>query len=133
MVQQAACGWWPAAAEDRFGRRSRDLVQQSGGGGLRAAKAGIIALLRGLAIEVGRRGVTVNAVMPGWIATDAQLEEEAVGGENTPLGRSGTPVEVAELIAFLASDAASYITGQGVVVDGGNTIQEFKGPSEAWY
>jgi 3-oxoacyl-[acyl-carrier protein] reductase len=98
-----------------------------------AAKAGILGLMRGLAIEVGRQGVTVNAVLPGWIATGSQQPEEAIGGENTPLGRSGTPAEVAAVIAFLASDAASYVTGQGIVVDGGNTIQEFKGPSEAWY
>ena len=98
-----------------------------------AAKAGILGLMRGLAIEVGRQGVTVNAVLPGWIATGSQLPAEAIGGENTPLGRSGSPAEVAAVIAFLASDAASYVTGQGIVVDGGNTIQEFKGPSEAWY
>jgi 3-oxoacyl-[acyl-carrier protein] reductase len=98
-----------------------------------AAKAGILGLMRGLAIEVGRQGVTVNAVLPGWIATGSQQPEEAIGGENTPLGRSGTPAEVAEVIAFLASDSASYVTGQGIVVDGGNTIQEFKGPAEAWY
>jgi 3-oxoacyl-[acyl-carrier protein] reductase len=98
-----------------------------------AAKAGVLGLMRGLAIEVGRDGVTVNAVLPGWIASGSQLPEEAIGGENTPLGRSGTPEEVAEVIAFLASDAASYLTGQGIVVDGGNTIQEYKGPSEAWY
>jgi 3-oxoacyl-[acyl-carrier protein] reductase len=98
-----------------------------------AAKAGILGLMRGLAIEVGRQGVTVNAVLPGWIATGSQQPEEAIGGENTPLGRSGTPAEVAEVIAFLASDSASYVTGQGIVVDGGNTIQEFKGPSAAWY
>ena len=98
-----------------------------------AAKAGILGLMRGVAIEVGRQGITVNAVLPGWIATGSQLPAEAIGGENTPLGRSGGPEEVAEVIAFLASDAASYVTGQGIIVDGGNTIQEFKGSSEAWY
>jgi 3-oxoacyl-[acyl-carrier protein] reductase len=109
------------------------LVSNPGSAVYGAAKAGILGLMRSLAIEVGRQGVTVNAVMPGWIASGSQLPEEAIGGENTPLGRSGTPAEVAEVIAFLASDAASYITGQGIVVDGGNTIQEFKGPSGSWY
>ena len=109
------------------------LVSNPGSAVYGAAKSGILGLMRGVAIELGRRGVTVNAVLPGWIATGSQLPEEEIGGQNTPLGRSGTAAEVAEVIAFLASDAASYITGQGIVVDGGNTIQEYKGPSEAWY
>jgi Dehydrogenases with different specificities (related to short-chain alcohol dehydrogenases) len=52
---------------------------------------------------------------------------------NTPVGRGGTPTEVANMIVFLASREASYITGQTFVVDGGNTIQEYKGPSELYY
>jgi len=109
------------------------LVSNPGSAVYGAAKAGLTGLMRGLAIEVGPQAVTVNAVLPGWIATASQLPEEAVGGRHTPLGRSGRPAEVGEVIAFLASDAASYVTGQGIVVDGGNVIQEFKGPSGAWY
>src|SRR4029078_3083986 len=91
-----------------------------------------MVLVRALAIEAGRSGVTVNAVQPGWIATGSQLPEEGGGGGDTPIGRAGAPDEVAAVIAFLASDGASYVTGQGIVVDGGNTIQEFKGPSGGW-
>ena len=84
-------------------------------------------LMRALALEVGGAGVTANAVQPGWIATGSQLPDEAEAGLHTPIGRSGTPEEVAEVIGFLASDRASYVTGTTVVVDGGNTIQEIKG------
>jgi 3-oxoacyl-[acyl-carrier protein] reductase len=93
-----------------------------------AAKAGMDGLMRGLAIEVASRGITVNSVQPGWIATGSQTAEEERAGRHTPLGRSGTPDEVGEVIAFLASDRASYVTGQAFVVDGGNVIQEAKGP-----
>jgi 3-oxoacyl-[acyl-carrier protein] reductase len=98
-----------------------------------AAKAGVLGMTRGLALDVGKHGITVNAVGPGWIETGSSGEGELAGALNTPLARAGSPEEVGRLIAFLASDDASYITGQLVVIDGGNTIQEYKGPSELYY
>ncbi len=109
------------------------VVTNPGSAGYSAAKAGMDGLMRAVAIEVARSGITVNSVQPGWIQTASQLPEEAVAGRHTPIGRSGTPEEVAEVIAFLCSEGASYLTGQAIVVDGGNTIQEYKGPPEGWY
>ena len=68
--------------------------------------------------------MTVNAVAPGWIATGSQTETEAAAGLATPAGRSGTPDEVAAVIEFLCRPDASYVTGQLIVIDGGNAIVE---------
>jgi 3-oxoacyl-[acyl-carrier protein] reductase len=89
-----------------------------------AAKAGIIGLTRAVALEVAGDGITVNAVSPGWIATGAQLTIEHSAGSYTPLGRSGTPDEVAAAVRFLCDPTASFITAQQIVVDGGNSLPE---------
>jgi 3-oxoacyl-[acyl-carrier protein] reductase len=88
-----------------------------------AAKAAVVAMTKTLALELAPRGVTVNAVAPGFIETDMTA---ALGGEvraallsRVPLGRAGSPAEVAEAVAFLASPQAGYITGQTLHVNGG--------------
>ena len=88
-----------------------------------ASKAGVVGLTKSLAREVASRGVTVNAVAPGFIQTDMtdampEKAKEAVLGR-IPAKRMGQPEDIASVVAFLASDAASYITGQVIEVDGG--------------
>lgn len=89
-----------------------------------AAKAGLDGLTRSLALEAGPRGVRVNSVAPGWIATPSAGRDALEAGRRTPLGRAGTPEEVADLVAFLASERAGYLTGQSIAIDGGNLLQE---------
>ena len=89
-----------------------------------AAKAGLVGLTRTMALEYAAMGITANAVAPGWIATASQTADEVLQGAVTPVGRSGTADEVAHIVAMLAAPQASYITGQCIVVDGGNAIAE---------
>ncbi len=96
---------------------------QMGQANYSAAKAGLIGLTKAAARELASRGITVNAVAPGFVLTEltADLPDplKAQINERTPLGRFGTPEEVANAVAFLASDEAAYITGHVLAVDGG--------------
>ena len=89
-----------------------------------ASKAAMLGLTRSIAIDEAKYGLTCNAVLPGWIATDTQNEFEASQGLKVPLGRSGKPGEIAALVTWLATASSGYMTGQALVVDGGNSISE---------
>jgi 3-oxoacyl-[acyl-carrier protein] reductase len=123
----------PAMLERGYGRIvnissvTGPLVSAPGEASYSAAKAGVDGLTRALAVELGPSGITVNSVAPGWIATGSSSEPELEAGRHTPVGRPGTPAEVAAAVAFLAEPASSYVTGHSLVVDGGNTLQEYKG------
>jgi 3-oxoacyl-[acyl-carrier protein] reductase len=102
------------------------LVGNPGQANYAAAKAGLIGLTKSVAKEVGSRGITVNAVAPGFVDTDmtAALGDEVRASARSAiaLGRFGTPREVASAVGYLASEDASYITGQVIVVDGGMAV-----------
>ena len=88
------------------------------------AKAAMVGLIRSLAVDLAADGITANAVAPGWIATGSQTDDERREGEVTPMHRSGAADEIAWPVAWLCSPGASYLTGQCLVVDGGNSIAE---------
>jgi 3-oxoacyl-[acyl-carrier protein] reductase len=98
-----------------------------------SAKAGVVGLVRGLAVELAKDGVRVNGVAPGYIRTAQLLSEEhslgpqgaETAGAFIPMGRIGEPEEIADVIVFLASDGARYMTGQVVVVDGGLLVGRY--------
>ncbi|MPQ43899.1 3-oxoacyl-[acyl-carrier-protein] reductase [Clostridium tarantellae] len=102
------------------------VVGNAGQANYAASKAGVIGLTKSLAKEFGARGINVNAVAPGFIKTDMTavlsdtIKEEVA--KNVPLKKLGEPEDIANLVAFLASDSASYITGQVINVDGGMVI-----------
>jgi len=102
------------------------VVGNAGQANYAASKAGLIGFTKALAKELGGRGVTVNLGAPGFIETDmtAGLPEDiqASARKNIPLGRFGSPEDIAATVQFLCSDAASYITGQVLMVDGGMAI-----------
>ncbi len=87
-----------------------------------AAKAAVVGLVRSLAVYLAADGITANAVAPGWIATGSQTAHEEREGQLIPMRRSGTPDEVAWPVAWLCTPAAAYVTGQCLVVDGGNSV-----------
>ena len=96
-----------------------------------AAKAGVLGLIRSIAVELGPQGIRANAVIPGLIETPQSLDPvNSLGpeglvraGKDIPFGRVGTPAEVASVIAFLTSADAGYVTGQSLIVDGGLTVK----------
>jgi 3-oxoacyl-[acyl-carrier protein] reductase len=103
------------------------LTGNAGQANYAAAKAGLIGLTKSVAREMASRNITVNAVAPGYIETEmtAHLSEQirAAVLESIPLGRLGRPQDVADVVCFLASDTAAYITGQTITVDGGMVMQ----------
>ena len=88
------------------------------------AKAALVGLTKSIALDEAKYGITCNAILPGWIATNSISESEKSQGLSVPMGRGGSADEIASAIAWLSTPGASYITGQTIIVDGGNSIKE---------
>ena len=103
------------------------LLGNAGQANYAASKAGIIGFTKSVAREVAGRGITVNAVAPGYVETElTESLSENIKGQimgRVPMGRFGKPQEIAEVVAFLAGDGAAYVTGQTISVDGGMVMQ----------
>ena len=103
------------------------LLGNAGQANYAASKAGIIGLTKSVAREVANRGITANAVAPGYVETEltgglsGEIKDRILG--QVPVGRFGEPEEIAEVVAFLAGDGAAYVTGQTIAVDGGMVMQ----------
>jgi 3-oxoacyl-[acyl-carrier protein] reductase len=89
-----------------------------------AGKGGMRGLTLATAVEGAAHGVTCNAVAPGWVRTPSSLPQEIEYGSRTPVGRPGEPAEIAAAVGFLCTPGSSYLTGQTLIVDGGNAIRE---------
>ena len=120
----------PAMRAQKYGRiinissTSGPVQAFIGNAAYHAAKAGMVGFTRATAMEVATDAVTVNSIAPGWISTGSQLDEEVQAGKLTAIGRSGTPDEIAVAVRFLADMDAAFITGQMLIIDGGNSLPE---------
>ena len=102
------------------------LVTHNGVSAYGAAKAGITALSKSIAYEEGKNHIISNCILPGWIATGMLTPDRLEAGSRNPLGRPGSSDEVGYLTVYLTSKENSYVSGQDIVIDGGNWIQEMK-------
>jgi len=128
LLMQATIGGMKELGTGRFIHIGSDMVERAlpGWSAYNAAKAAQIGLARTWARELGPYGVTTNVVAPGWIPVErhGEITEENAGGYRAeiPLRRMGTPAEIADVVAFVASDASRFVNGERITVNGGHTI-----------